>query len=45
MAARGSSAKGTGDRAKTDRRDAVRMVRLLATGQLSFAFVPNEHES
>jgi hypothetical protein len=25
---------------KTDRRDAVRLVRLLAAGELRFAFVP-----
>src|ERR671936_699931 len=33
--------KGSRDRVKTDRRDAVRMVRLLAAGELSFAFVPS----
>ena len=27
---------------KTDRRDAKRLVRLLAAGELSFAFVPSE---
>jgi transposase len=32
--------KGPGDRVKTDRRDAIRLVRLLAAGELSFAFMP-----
>jgi transposase len=32
--------KGPGDRVKTDRRDAIRLVRLLAAGELSFSFVP-----
>lgn len=32
--------KGPGDRVKTDRRDAIRLVRLLAAGELAFAFVP-----
>lgn len=41
VAAPGSIPKGPGDRVKTDRRDAVRMVRLLAAGELSFAFVPS----
>ena len=36
----GSIPKGPGDRVKTDRRDALRLVRLLAAGELSFAFVP-----
>jgi transposase len=36
----GSIPKGSGDRIKTDRRDAIRLVRLLAAGELSFAFVP-----
>jgi transposase len=31
---------GSSDRVKTDRRDAIRLVRLLAAGELSFAFVP-----
>src|SRR5919108_159907 len=39
VVAPGSIPKGSGDRVKTDRRDAVRMVRLLAAGELSFAFV------
>jgi transposase len=41
VAAPGSIPKGAGDRVKTDRRDAARMVRLLAAGELSFAFVPS----
>jgi len=41
VAAPGSIPKGAGDRVKTDRRDAVRMARLLAAGELSFAFVPS----
>jgi transposase len=41
VAAPGSIPKGPGDRVKTDRRDAVRLVRLLAAGELGFAFVPS----
>src|ERR671937_463610 len=41
VAAPGSIPKGAGDRVKTDRRDAVRLVRLLAAGELTFAFVPS----
>src|SRR5438093_1734069 len=41
VAAPGSIPKGAGDRVKTDRRDAVRLVRLLAAGELRFAFVPS----
>jgi transposase len=37
----GSIPKGSGDRVKTDRRDAIRLVRLLAAGELRFAFVPS----
>lgn len=37
----GSIPKGSGDRVKTDRRDAIRLARLLAAGELSFAFVPS----
>lgn len=33
--------KGSADRVKTDRRDAIRLVRLLAAGELSFSFVPS----
>jgi transposase len=40
VVAPGSIPKGAGDRVKTDRRDAIRLVRLLAAGELSFAFVP-----
>ncbi len=41
VAAPGSIPKGPGDRVKTDRRDAIRLVRLLGAGELSFAFVPS----
>jgi transposase len=41
VVAPGSIPKGPSDRIKTDRRDAVRLVRLLAAGELSFAFVPS----
>jgi transposase len=34
----------TTDRVKTDRRDAVRLARLLAAGELSFVRVPSEAE-
>lgn len=37
----GSVPKGPGDRVKTDRRDAIRLVRLLAAGELRFVFVPS----
>jgi transposase len=40
VVAPGSIPKGPGDRVKTDKRDALRLVRLLAAGELSFAFVP-----
>jgi transposase len=40
VAAPGSIPRGAGDRVKTDRRDATRLVRLLAAGELGFAFVP-----
>lgn len=40
VVAPGSIPKGPGDRVKTDKRDAVRLVRLLAAGELHFAFVP-----
>jgi transposase len=33
-----------GDRAKTDRRDALRLARLLAAGELSFCRVPSVEE-
>jgi transposase len=38
----GSIPKASGDRVKTDRRDATRLVRLFAAGELSFSFVPSE---
>ncbi|MCA1701068.1 MAG: IS110 family transposase [Actinobacteria bacterium] len=38
----GSIPRSPGDRVKTDRRDAKRLVRLLAAGELSFSFVPSE---
>jgi transposase len=41
VAAPGSIPKAPGERVKTDRRDAVRLVRLLAAGELAFAFVPS----
>jgi transposase len=41
VAAPGSIPKGSGDRVKTDRRDAIRLARLLAAGELSFTFVPS----
>jgi transposase len=41
VAAPGSIPRAPGDRVKTDRRDAVRLVRLLAAGELRFAFVPS----
>jgi transposase len=40
VVAPGSIPRGSGDRVKTDRRDAIRLARLLAAGELSFAFVP-----
>jgi transposase len=44
VVAPGSIPKGPGDRVKTDRRDAIRLVRLLAAGELTFAFVPSEED-
>lgn len=41
VVAPGSIPKGSGDRVKTDRRDAIRLVRLLGAGELHFAFVPS----
>jgi transposase len=38
----GSIPRGSGDRVKTDRRDAKRLVRLFAAGELSYVFVPSE---
>jgi len=40
VVAPGSIPKGSADRVKTDRRDAIRLVRLLAAGELHFAFIP-----
>lgn len=40
VVAPGSIPRGAGDRVKTDRRDAIRLVRLLAAGELRFVFVP-----
>ena len=44
VVAPGSIPKGPGDRVKTDRRDAARLVRLLAAGELRFAFVPSPED-
>ncbi len=44
VVAPGSIPKAPGDRVKTDRRDAKRLVRLFAAGELSFAFVPSEED-
>src|SRR5437870_2855844 len=41
VVAPGSIPKGSTDRVKTDRRDAARLARLLAAGELRFAFVPS----
>jgi transposase len=41
VVAPGSIPQGPSDRVKTDRRDAVRLARLLAAGELRFAFVPS----
>ena len=38
--AAGKVPRASGDRVKTDKRDAERLVRLLAAGELRFAFVP-----
>jgi transposase len=40
----GSIPRAPGDRVKTDRRDAKRIARLFAAGELSFAFVPSEEQ-
>jgi len=42
VVAPGSIPRAPGDRVKTDRRDAKRLVRLFAAGELRFAFVPSE---
>ena len=36
----GSVPRAPGDRVKTDKRDSLRLLRLLAAGELSFVFVP-----
>jgi transposase len=41
VAAPGSIPKASGDRVKTDRRDAIRLARLLAAGELRFAYLPS----
>ena len=40
VVAPGAIPRGSGDRVKSDRRDAIRLVRLLAAGELSFVWVP-----
>lgn len=40
----GSIPRAPGDRVKTDRRDAKRIVCLFAAGELSFVFVPSEQD-
>src|SRR5205814_10605886 len=42
VVAPGSIPRAPGDRVKTDRRDAKRLVRLLAAGEMGFVFVPSE---
>jgi transposase len=44
VVAPGSIPRSPGDRVKTDRRDAKRLVRLFAAGELSFSFVPSLQE-
>jgi transposase len=41
VVAPGAIPKAPGDRVKTDRRDAIRLARLLAAGELRFVFVPS----
>jgi transposase len=41
VVAAGKVPRASGDRVKTDRRDAERLVRLLAAGELRFSFVPS----
>jgi transposase len=41
VVAAGKVPRASGDRVKTDKRDAERLARLLAAGELSFAFVPS----
>src|SRR4029079_2336922 len=45
VCAPGHSERRPGDRAKTDKRDAIRRARLLAAGELTLVTVPSiEHE-
>ena len=44
VVAPGKIPRAAGDRVKTDKRDAERLVRLLAAGELHFAFVPTVAE-
>jgi transposase len=41
VVAAGKVPRASGDRVKTDKRDAERLARLLAAGELRFAFVPS----
>lgn len=41
VVAAGKVPRASGDRVKTDRRDAERLARLLAAGELRFAYVPS----
>ena len=41
IVAAGKVPRASGDRVKTDKRDAERLARLLAAGELRFAFVPS----
>ena len=41
VVAPGKIPRAPGDRVKTDRRDAERLVRLLAAGELRFAYIPS----
>jgi transposase len=41
VVAAGKIPRASGDRVKTDKRDAERLARLLAAGELHFAFVPS----
>jgi transposase len=41
VVAAGKMPRAAGDRVKTDKRDAERLARLLAAGELRFAFVPS----
>jgi transposase len=41
VVAAGKVPRASGERVKTDRRDAERLARLLAAGELRFAFIPS----